>query len=220
MGIKVRNAEPTQVALPILGSPNGRISIHDMNSKSFTLLWSAVFLSLNLAACRSKPQVIEIDHRFSYNVAKVPAWFPDEKYVPTPAEQEVLDRLGKPDFVHFWWRADGDFITSSDLAGKNLDIADVMKETKRTWIYMHDKSEIEFHKTGSAYDRNPLTPQLQLICTYGDPTRRSPPKTNTAGQKLETWEWIEHGIRIDFVDGQEKRREHFAGTGRGTYIMK
>ncbi|MBI1785173.1 hypothetical protein HYR69_08515 [Candidatus Sumerlaeota bacterium] len=207
-------------------------------------LLAAVCVLAPLGGCRHNPNSIEIDNRFSYNVARVPSWYPPQAKVSfrrktasfltfglvsaappavsplTPAEQDVMDRMGRPDFIHFWWTPDGTFITSSDLAGKNLDIGEELKLTKRTWVYLKDKSEIEFHNDGSRYDVHPLTPKLELICTYGDPTQKTPPKPDKGGRMHETWEWLEHGLRIEFVDGVELKREFFHGTGRGTYLMK
>ena len=169
------------------------------------------------AGCRT-PKSIEIDHRFSYNVARVPTWFPGEKYVPNPAEQELLERRGRPDYIRFWWLVDGTFISSADLSGKVASIMDEMAGTKRTWVYLQDNKEIEFKEDGSGYLEHPVVEQLALICKYGDPTERDPVKTSPSGAKLETWQWRDYGIRINFVDGKEIKRETFHGTGRGTII--
>ena len=198
-----------------------------------TPLVAVMLASLLGLGCHRKPKTIEIDHRFSYNVARVPSWFPAEKRVPmrrkiahvmtlglvsdnppvgsslSPAEQEVLDRKGKPNFIRFYWNPQGTFITSSDLSGKNLDLADILKETKRTWIYVADKTEIEFHENGSRYDVHPVTEKLQLICAYGDPTGKTPPKPDKGGRMHESWEWVEQGIRIEFVDDKELHRDYF-----------
>lgn len=190
--------------------------------KKLERLFAALGLCLVMAgslACNRDEKAIEIDHRFSYNVAKVPSWFPPEDYEPSPTEKAILTQRGKPDFIRFWWFQDGEFITSSDLSGKSDKIDEVMAETKRTWVYIGDGKEIEFLEQGG-YLEHPLTEQLKLICRYGDPTTKTPPKADDRGHMRESWSWIEAGLRIDFIDGAEYKREHFQGTGRGTYLIK
>jgi hypothetical protein len=192
------------------------IAIHWGLGSLALLGFGAALLS---AGCNRDRQAIEIDHRFSYNVAKVPLWYPPEDYVPSPTEQAVLARWGKPNFIRFWWLPDGEFITSSDLSGKSAMIDEIMTETKRTWIYLGEETEIEF-LTDGGYLEHPLTEKLKLICRYGDPNQRTPPKQDEAGRTKESWEWIEAGLRVHFIDGAEYKREHFPGTGRGTYLIK
>jgi hypothetical protein len=171
--------------------------------------------------CNRKKELIELDPRFSFNLAPVPPSFPGEDFAAlTPNQQEVFLKYGKPDFIRFYWISDGTFITSSDLSGKGPTMEQTIAETKKTWIYTgRNEREVEFLSNGG-YVEHPLTEKLRLIARYGDPNDKSPPKRDDRGRVREYWQWIDHGMLIEFLDDQEVNRQHFTATGRGTVLMK
>jgi hypothetical protein len=63
-----------------------------------------------------------------------------------------------------------------------------------------------------------MSEKLRLVCDYGDPSMKAPPKMSSRGQLRETWTWIDHGFIIDFLDDVEISRRHFGGTGEGTFL--
>ena len=173
---------------------------------------------VTLSGC-NRPKVIEINHRFSYNVAKVPYWFPDDIGNLTLTQREVIRQYGNPNFIRFWWNRSGRLIHSSDLSGRAPTIREEMANLKRTWIYLRPKLEIEFRKTGG-FEKHPLTDIIELVCLYGDPSDRKGPRINAQGVKVEHWRWIEHGIMIELHDEKEYKRKYFQGTGTGTDVLK
>jgi hypothetical protein len=176
-------------------------------------------LLLPALGCNRKQRVIEIDQRFSMNIVRVPSWFPpdEEPSGLTATEEAVIREKGRPDFIRFWWRHDGSFITSSDLLGKVDVLPDMMESMKRTWIYRRQDLEIEFLPQGG-YLEHPMTEKLKLICDYGDPSVKGPLRPTRTGQYRETWTWYDHGLIIEFLDDIEVKRNHFTGTGEGTFL--
>lgn len=169
--------------------------------------------------CQSDPKVIEIDPRFSYNVVKVPSWFPPAEQEMSPAEMEVIQRWGPPDYMRFWWRPDGEFIMSSDFSGKQDQVVTMLEDATRSWIYYREKREVEFLPNGG-YREFPVTTQVDYLCKYGDPEHKSVPKIDAVGRKHETWRWIEYGEMVEFVDGEVARTSYFERTGSGTQLLK
>jgi hypothetical protein len=164
--------------------------------------------------------MIEFDPRFSYNLVRTPPWFPDKKQKVGVAEQSILDSRGRPDFMRIWWRPDGELISSRDLAGLPPEqVAERLATSDKSWIYSRDNEEVIFLRAGASYRTHPLSEKTKLVCTYGDPSNISPPVVRD-GQTHETWQWIEHGLQIEFVDGAELNRTHFKATGAGTYLLK
>lgn len=178
------------------------------------------FLVLLGSACSRQDRVIEIDDRFSINIARVPYWFPGEgedRLPMTATEDAVLREKGPPDFIRFWWRPDGSFITTSDLSGKQDVVGDMMGRIKKTWIYRREELEIEFLDAGGFLE-HPMTEKLKLVCDYGDPSFKTGPKPNRYGQMKETWNWMDHGLILEFIDDVEVSRRHYEGTGEGTFL--
>jgi hypothetical protein len=182
------------------------------------LIALGLLLLIPALGCNRQPRTIEIDQRFSMNIVRVPSWFPPEKNSGLTATQHaVLLEKGQPDFIRFWWRHDGSFITSSDLLGKVDVLPDMMETMKKTWIYRRQELEIEFLPQGG-YLEHPMTEKLRLVCDYGDPNRKHPPRPTRSGQMREAWIWYDHGLNVEFLDEIEVKRTHFGGTGEGTFL--
>lgn len=186
---------------------------------SVRLSFALMISSLALAGCGGNKHIIEIDQRFSYNVVKTPFWFPDEKQL-FPVEKEVLDRYGQPNFIRRWWREDGSFITSSDLAGRDKEkIAEEMAHQKTSYVYLAMKKEVVFSADHRSQYEQPISDALDLICKYGDPERNRP--VIVEGRKRETWKWIDCGKMAILEDNRlVKLTDIGPGTGTGTIIFR
>lgn len=170
-------------------------------------------------ACGGNKQVIEFNPRFSNNVVKVPSWFPGDD--PLTADQRTtLHVRGRPDFIHFWWRADGSLITVSDFSGREAEeISADLEDAKKGWVYLADEEVVLFSSDGTQIETRPLQTQLKTVCLLGDPSSRTRART-LDGQIRETWTWVDEGLVITFLDGREVNRQYIQGTGSGTWLNK
>ena len=177
-------------------------------------------LALLGIGCGNK-EVIEIDHRFSNNVVKTPAWFPGEKTVLSAGEQEVIFRRGNPDFIRFWWNSEGSIVDTSDFSGKSReDLDESMGTVKKSWIYMFDKKEIMFTNSREGYRERDLEESLELICQHGDPGTRSK-IVSRGGHEYQTWSWLENGLQVELMDNKVIKKNYLhTGTGMGTDVGK
>lgn len=178
-----------------------------------------IISAMVLAGCGGNKHVIEIDPRFSWNIVRTPYWFPDEEQL-FPVEKDVLDRYGRPNFIRRWWREDGSFITSSDLAGKdNKTVVEDMANQKTSWVYLAMKKEVVFTADHRSHHEQPISEALELICKYGDPQRQRP--VIVEGRKRETWMWVDHGKMAVLEDNKlVKISDIGTGTGTGTIIFR
>jgi hypothetical protein len=213
-----RNARPRPATRNSSAMEEGLFLRSALRTSRLAGVCLCALLCLYGAGCNRK-KVIKLDPRFSYNVVRVPSWFPEDEAQLSPAQREVLQRFGRPDFIRFWWNPEGTFIVSSDLAGKQAEVPQMLHAAKQTWIYLTDrKTEVEFR--GESYFPHPVTEKLALVCRYGDPSQKNPPKRGPDGRVRESWRWTDFGLLIDFIDDQEVSRKHFTPTGSGTVLLK
>ncbi len=169
--------------------------------------------------CARNKHILELDYHFSMKVLEAPEWYPGENDELGPGQTDIYQRMGSPDYLRFWWRPDGSIITTSDLASRGSEkIMMDMKSCDKSWIFLREGEEVIFYKKGG-YKKQPLDESVKLLCTYGDPTLRNPPVIKN-GRKMETWIWIDRGIRIVLEDGKEVDRAYTTPTGSGTIISK
>ncbi len=180
----------------------------------------ATVLTLGVIGCGRKGRIIELDPRFSMNLAKVPYWFPDPKVPMGPVENEVLERYGPPDFIRFWWREDGSMITSSDLSGRDREtIQGNLDNMKKSWIYVNNNIEVVFSPNRMSIREQPIDEITGLLCQWGDPGRRT--HLQTGGRNMETWIWVDHGWKATIENGRIVSKDRIGpGTGSGTYLLK
>lgn len=183
-----------------------------------TLIFSALILT---PGCQ-RAQVMQFDNGFSVNLIRVPHWFPGKKEVLSPAEADVFFRRGRPDFIRFWWRPDGSLVTSSDLTGRTDNLGQTMSETPKSWIYLSEGEEVLFKAQGQSYEVQPLSPLMELVCQYGDPSNRTRPVMLADGSMRETWQWYDYGIEVTLIDKKPvgEPRHTLPATGMGTWIHK
>ncbi|HOE97450.1 MAG TPA: hypothetical protein PLS90_04715 [Candidatus Sumerlaeota bacterium] len=174
---------------------------------------------LAAGGCSRNKYQIEIDRRFSMNLVRVPDWYPPANQPLGPAEADVLQRMGKPDFFRLWWREDGSLITSSDLSGRIDQVPETLQVMQRSWLYPALEQEVLFLNDGQSYRVQPMSEVIKLVARYGDPSSRTPPVLRN-GRMYETWQWIEYGLQIEMVDGLPGKVTHFPATGTGTYLGK
>jgi hypothetical protein len=187
-----------------------------MSRRFFALMLPCLALAL-AAGCRHA-KVIEFDDHFSFNVVKTPSWFPDKKQPLTDAQAEILFNMGRPDFLHFWWRPDGSLISSSDLTGMAPEtLSEQLSTMDQSWIYLKEKKEIVFLNNGKSYQSRELSDLMDLVCNYGDPSSRSP-AVMAEGRRRETLIWIDRGVKAVLEDGKVVDKSYFPGTGQGTIM--
>ncbi|MEN6627385.1 MAG: hypothetical protein ABFD69_14265 [Candidatus Sumerlaeia bacterium] len=189
-------------------------------SRFVSVCFACVLVAGAVCACGGNKHTIEVDQRYSMNIVKTPYWFPDEETPLLPVEKDVFDRYGKPQFMRLWWRDDGTFITSSDLAGKDQEIiGQDMNNMKKSWIYPKLNKEVVFSADHQSQTEQPISEALDLICKYGDPSKNRP--VEVEGHTRETWIWLEHGKKALIEDGRVLKVSNFSvGTGTGTIISK
>ena len=179
-------------------------------------LLALVLLATAGTGCGRNVKIIELDHRFSMNVLRTPYWFPGDMEL-TPAELEILDRYGPPNYIRFWWREDGSMITSSDLSGRDGEViqADINNMSK-SWIYMHIDKEVVFSPDRASRREQEIGELTRLICNYGDPGMRS---VSPDGLR-ETWIWIDYGKQATLLNGRLVNVSRRQPTGAGTWTLK
>lgn len=184
---------------------------------------TALLLVSAVGGCATKYNY-GVNERFSMNLGPVPPWFGDPKAPLRPAEKEVLERRGRPDFIRVWWKSNGAPITSSDLAGRRDEYQILVNAADKSWVYLKAEKggkdeEVVFLNDGAAYRVQPLSEQLKLLCQYGDPSNKITPVV-IDGESHETWMWYEHGLQLELVNGHVVKSKNFPATGAGTILMK
>lgn len=170
-----------------------------------------------LQVMEEEKEFVRIDPRFSFNVAKVPNWFPGEDLPLNDTEKIVYLTKGAPDYIRFWWNDEGTFIRSSDFSGRMSEVSDMVKDVERSWIYLKEGIEVRFPRRGG-YAEETVDDMTRAVCNFGDPTSRATPKFTKDGKLRENWRWVDMGVLIDFLDREEIRRTYFQGTGKGTIL--
>ena len=211
--------------------PHHRRPVRIVAGRLLAALACVVWL-IGATGCARRQQILKTDPRFSVNVTRTTSAFPGPQeprawyavWRPAPlvlsdAEQETFDRLGRPDFVRLWWRTDGTFISSSDLADRIRQVPDLVARTPRSWVYLDRDEEVVFAGDGLHSRTQAISPQLRIICELGDPTHKSQPVMRS-GQSCQQWVWVDHGLIVEFLDGVPAQRRPFTGTGTGTILTK
>jgi hypothetical protein len=198
-------------------------SLQNLRRGLARLGWLSLLLAPLLAVgCSHAKYQYGLDDHFSMNMIRPPAWLGDPKADLKPAEKEVLQRRGRPDFIRVWWNSDGSLIRSSDLAFRSDQVPQLIKAARKSWIYLgsgEKGEEVNFLRDGASYSAKELSEPIRLICEYGDPERSTPVMVN--GEKRETWIWVDRGMKATLVDGKvDSTMEFSRGSGAGTYINR
>ncbi len=166
----------------------------------FPILFVLV-LAFVLSGCREvKPFIWEPD--FSINVAEVNFEWPQIKEDLNPAELEVYERYGRPDFVHLIWSRRNHIVRRDE--GKRIMFRSGKKvqDVKRGWIYLKNDREVVF-KSPAHYEIMPLNDKLRVIADEGDP----PPswikmESDILGKRTEKWHYVDRGVVYTFVNDE------------------
>ncbi|MFW6286861.1 MAG: hypothetical protein ACOC29_02870 [Candidatus Sumerlaeota bacterium] len=166
----------------------------------WSLSLALLLATLALSGCNRAVKPFIWDPAFSINVAEVNHEWPQLKEDLSPAEREVYDRYGRPDYVHVIWSRHEPIVDRT--RGNRLITRSGKKpeEVRRGWIYLKHKKEIIFNSE-IHYEIQPLTGQLEVLTKEGDPpwVKVLP---NDIGARIEKWQYIDRGIIYTFVDNK------------------
>jgi hypothetical protein len=168
------------------------------------------FLGIISLDCATKD--LMFDTRFSINLARPGKHFLSKD--ATPAQKEVQEKFGMPDFVRLYWDKKGDIVTllavdESLRKGKQRDV-------KQTWIYVDSNQEITFINDDE-YTVAPLSEKEKIVCEFGDPDQIQKHTDNQGGLE-EIWTYYGKGWIFKFYNGTLMSKQQFPPMG--TFIKQ
>jgi len=170
--------------------------------------WLALAAAITgFATCGMEPPV-NVNPNFSYNLAVPDARWPRLNLL-SPAENEVYQKYGKPDYFRLWYNKQGDLVSGRE-AGPIVR-ARKLRDLRRSWIYEDKKIEVKFRSPAKS-EEVPLSDQLQVLCLRGDPQERDPQIRN--GILREMWTYFDKGEKYIFMDGRLAEKQLFKGVGK------
>jgi len=175
------------------------------------IAWAAVMaLILGAAACPKGGGVMNLDTKFSVNLARpVPTW-PQVKEL-SPAELDAYEKYGKPDFFRIWYSERGDIVTSRE-AGPAIR-GKLVSELPRSWVYARTKTELQF-VSPTKFVEVPISDEIKVLCLRGDPQERDRQALPNGSIRV-VWRYFDVGESYAFVDGrQDGQPQIFKGIGR------
>jgi hypothetical protein len=152
------------------------------------------------------------DTKFSINLARPGKYFLTKD--GTPAQKEVQEKFGTPDFVRLYWDKKGDIVTllavdESLRKGKQRDV-------KQTWIYVDANQEITF-TNDEEYSVGPLSEKVKIVCEFGDPDQIQKHTDNEGGLE-EIWTYYGKGRIFKFYNETLISKQQFPPMG--TFIKQ
>jgi hypothetical protein len=163
-------------------------------------------LVMGFNTCPSKKDFIW-QPDLSVNLAVPGTKWPKLDKLP-PAQIEVYEKYGAPDFFRVWFNPHGELATEWEATRlyrtKNLE------KYVGSWIYTGRKIEVVF-RSPAKYEEVPLSDKLSLICRRGDPESRD--VQNKKGMVREVWTYYSYGERYIFLDDRLADTELFRGFG-------
>ena len=159
------------------------------------------------AACR-KDLALNMDAKFSVNLVRPAVTWPRLDRL-TPAELEVYDKYGKPDYFRLWYNPHGEISTSRE-AGPAIR-RKLLGELPRSWVYEEKKIEVQF-RSPAKFEEVPFSDRMTVLCLRGDPDDRDvQTKENII---LESWTYYDVGEKYVFVGDRQVEKQVFKGVGR------
>lgn len=151
-------------------------------------------MSTFLGGCARK-EAITWNLRHSFHLA-VPQedWPGDATKTLSPAQQEIYEKRGNPDYIRFWWRDDGNFPDGYNPTF--MEKAAILK-TKQSWIYIRQGDEVVFNTSYSS-ESVPISDKLAVIIKEGDPEARQVLQDPESGQVEEIWQFLTSGREYRF----------------------
>ena len=170
--------------------------------------WYLLLFPALIVGCGSKDE-IEIQTGFSMNLARPVNSWPERQNL-TPAQKNIFDTYGSPEFLHLWWVADG-MLQTADQVRRILRSREI-NEIKNSWVYPQKNLEVIFDGPEN-YREIPIGDELHVLVQIGDPESM---RVNTSYKEglEEWWTYYSRGETIIFRDGKlfDKRRD-FAPMG-------
>jgi hypothetical protein len=177
------------------------MSTSRMRAIAMTANWILLLsVTFSMGSCHGRRPQFEFEPKFSVNLMTPAADWPNVK-VMTPAELEVYEKHGTPDYFRPLYSKSGD-IASRWEAGTFIRQRKV-NELKRTWIYEDAGVEIEF-KSPSKFQEKPLSDKMRTLIRRGDPSEVSALQSSDLAR--EAWTYWDVGEKYFFTeDGKYAR---------------
>ena len=142
-----------------------------------------------------------IDPAFSYNVVRLPWWWPDEDTfdIHTPegkAQKAYYKEHGKPEFIRLLYNTPGTVLPPAAVS----IISGPPSPRSTSWVYTERKVEATFSVKG--VEEKPLNDEVATICERGDPDEI---KDLSKDSKLRVVRYI-YRARGDMIDFQDSKK--------------
>jgi hypothetical protein len=172
-----------------------------------SLTFLAACILLIGTACASKdPEKLplEVDALYSVNVVGVPSYWPREKLDwPLEEPQRSLHKEahgihGNPDYIRFVYTFDDRFIRPSELE-ENHRMIGKRPAPMTEWVYIEQDKVLRFES--NRYVEKPLTEELRMVCTHGDPTQVKEVR-EPDGTLRRIYTYLDLGKEFVYYDGK------------------
>ncbi len=162
--------------------------------------------SLLVLGCGSKnPEdlPLEVNPLYSVNIVPVPDFWPREKIdwpIKEPQRslhQEAWAVHGTPDYIRLVYTFDDRFVRPIELE-ENHTMIGKRPGPLTEWIYLDQDKVIRFES--SRYVEKPVSEELRMICTHGDPTQFHEAR-EADGTVRRTYTYLNLGKEFTYIDG-------------------
>jgi hypothetical protein len=188
------------------------MSMHPHVSRFVEILAKATMLAALAAGgagCHRSLQ-FGFDPRFSVNLMTPSNQWPDMKKM-TPAEIEVYEKYGKPDFFRLLYSKRGELATHWEA--NPLIRAKKVNGLPKTWIYEDAGIEVRF-RSPAKFEEIKLDDRMKTLLAHGDPSEISPLQSKDLAR--EAWTYWDTGEKYFFrEDGMFARPKQSIGKGIG-----
>jgi len=178
-------------------------------------LAALALLLVAATGCFTK-HLYDFDPNFSVNLMTPDEDWPDMDKM-RPAEIEVFEKYGEPDFFRPWYNRRGEIMNRWE-AGPRIRTKTVT-DLRMSWIYEDRSVEIQF-KSPTQFVEVPLSDKLKVLCERGDPSEIAA-LTNPKDPAREAWTYFDVGEKYFFTEeGRFARpKQVLKGISRGIQRM-
>jgi hypothetical protein len=175
-----------------------------MFSRTRMLILTLLLLALTgmLTSCNRYTSQYVLVPGYSVNVARPNILWPKKEEDATPAQQEILDKNGRPDLIRIWWKPTGEFadpmtVRMMQIKAPKPDM--VGRET--SWVYENrNGGEEVIFKSPTETETKPMSDELRVLCELGDPQQKHQ-IPNEKNQVAEEWVYHTQGRIYRFING-------------------